>query len=49
LKQVEEAKARDHRKLGPALDLFSVQELAGPGSFFGIPEAGASASSWKIG
>jgi len=32
LKQVEEAKKRDHRKLGKELDLFSIQELAGPGS-----------------
>src|SRR5271157_2410721 len=31
LKQVEEAKKRDHRKLGRELDLFSIQELAGPG------------------
>ena len=29
LKQVEEAKKRDHRKLGKELDLFSIQELAG--------------------
>src|SRR5579862_3442565 len=28
LKQVEEAKKRDHRKLGKELDLFSIQELA---------------------
>ncbi|MEK7743704.1 MAG: threonine--tRNA ligase, partial [Elusimicrobiota bacterium] len=40
LKQLEEAKARDHRKLGPALDLFSVQELAGPGLIFWHPKGG---------
>ncbi|HWC97436.1 MAG TPA: threonine--tRNA ligase [Candidatus Sulfopaludibacter sp.] len=34
LKQVEEAKKRDHRKLGRELDLFSIQELAGPGLIF---------------
>jgi len=28
LKQIEEAKKRDHRKLGKDLDLFSIQELA---------------------
>jgi threonyl-tRNA synthetase len=37
LKQVEEAKKRDHRKLGKELDLFSVQELAGPGLIFFHP------------
>src|SRR5580693_5675103 len=31
LKQIEEAKKRDHRKLGKDLELFSIQELAGPG------------------
>jgi len=31
LRQIEEAKKRDHRKLGPALDLFSIQENTGPG------------------
>jgi len=31
LRQVEEAKKRDHRKLGPHLDLFSFSEDAGPG------------------
>ena len=31
LKRLEEAKKRDHRKLGQELDLFSIQELAGPG------------------
>ena len=31
LKQLEEAKKRDHRKLGRELDLISIQELAGPG------------------
>ncbi len=40
LKMLEEAKARDHRKLGPALDLFSIQELAGPGLIFWHPKGG---------
>src|ERR1700692_1118638 len=31
LQQLEEAKKRDHRVLGQQLDLFSIQELAGPG------------------
>ncbi len=31
LKQLEEAKKRDHRKLGSELDLFSIQEDVGPG------------------
>lgn len=31
LKQLEEAKQRDHRKLGKELDLFSIQEDVGPG------------------
>jgi len=30
-KQVEEAKARDHRKIGKELDLFTFSELVGPG------------------
>ncbi len=31
LKQLEEAKLRDHRKIGRELDLFSIQESVGPG------------------
>ncbi len=31
LKKLEEAASRDHRKLGRELDLFSIQEKAGPG------------------
>lgn len=38
LKQLEEARKRDHRKLGRELDLFSVQELAGPGLIFFHPK-----------
>ncbi|HEY1338867.1 MAG TPA: threonine--tRNA ligase [Bryobacteraceae bacterium] len=38
--QVEEAKKRDHRKLGKELDLFSIQELAGPGLVFFHPKGG---------
>jgi threonyl-tRNA synthetase len=40
LKQLEEAKKRDHRKLGQELDLFSIQELAGPGLIFYHPKGG---------
>jgi threonyl-tRNA synthetase len=40
LKQVEEAKRRDHRVLGKQLDLFSIQELAGPGLIFWHPKGG---------
>jgi threonyl-tRNA synthetase len=40
LKQVEEAKKRDHRKLGKDLELFSIQELAGPGLIFFHPKGG---------
>ncbi len=40
LKQIEEAKKRDHRKLGQELDLFSIQELAGPGLIFWHPKGG---------
>jgi len=38
LARLEEAKKRDHRKLGQELDLFSVQELAGPGLIFFHPK-----------
>ena len=38
LKRVEEAARRDHRKLGPALGLFSFEELAGPGVVFYHPK-----------
>ncbi len=40
LKQLEEAKARDHRRLGKELDLFSIQELGGPGLAFFHPKGG---------
>jgi threonyl-tRNA synthetase len=40
LHQVEEAKKRDHRKLGKELDLFSIQDLAGPGLIFFHPKGG---------
>jgi threonyl-tRNA synthetase len=40
LKQMEEAKRRDHRVLGKQLDLFSIQELAGPGLIFWHPRGG---------
>src|SRR5579864_4514425 len=37
---LEEAKKRDHRVLGQQLDLFSIQELAGPGLIFWHPKGG---------
>ena len=40
LAKLEEAKKRDHRKLGKELDLFSIQELAGPGLIFFHPKGG---------
>ena len=38
LNKQEEAKKRDHRVLGQQLDLFSIQELAGPGLIFWHPK-----------
>ncbi|HEV8075585.1 MAG TPA: threonine--tRNA ligase [Candidatus Acidoferrum sp.] len=40
LHRIEEAKRRDHRKLGAELDLFSIQEAAGPGLIFWHPKGG---------
>ena len=40
LKMLEEAARRDHRKLGPALGLFSIEEGAGPGLVFWHPKGG---------
>src|SRR5512140_3240067 len=40
LAKLEEAKKRDHRKLGQELNLFSIQELAGPGLIFYHPKGG---------
>ena len=40
LNSLEEAKKRDHRTLGRQLDLFSIQELAGPGLIFWHPKGG---------
>ncbi len=40
LQKLEEAKKRDHRKLGKELDLFSIQDLAGPGLIFFHPKGG---------
>ncbi len=38
LNKIEEAKKRDHRKLGKDLDLFSVHEKAGPGLIYWHPK-----------
>jgi threonyl-tRNA synthetase len=40
LHQIEEAKKRDHRRLGKDLDLFSIQDDAGPGLIFWHPKGG---------
>jgi threonyl-tRNA synthetase len=40
LHRLEEAKRRDHRKLGTELDLFSIQDQAGPGLIFWHPKGG---------
>jgi threonyl-tRNA synthetase len=40
LNRLEEAKRRDHRKLGVELELFSIQEEAGPGLIFWHPKGG---------
>ena len=40
LHRLEEAKRRDHRRLGPELDLFSIEEAAGPGLIFWHPKGG---------
>jgi threonyl-tRNA synthetase len=40
LHKLEEAKRRDHRKLGQELDLFSIQDAAGPGLIFWHPKGG---------
>src|SRR5260370_2254893 len=38
LHRLEEAKKRDHPKLGPELDLFSIQDEPGPGLIFPLPK-----------
>lgn len=40
LEQIEEAKKRDHRRLGRELDLFSIEDDAGPGLIFWHPKGG---------
>lgn len=40
LEQLEEARKRDHRRLGKDLDLFSIQDEAGPGLIFWHPNGG---------
>jgi threonyl-tRNA synthetase len=40
LAKMEEAKRRDHRRLGKELDLFSIQDEAGPGLVFWHPKGG---------
>jgi len=40
LVKIEEAKKRDHRRLGKDLELFSIQDDAGPGLIFWHPKGG---------
>src|ERR1700680_3227705 len=40
LHRLEEARRRDHRKLGVELELFSIQDEAGPGLIFWHPKGG---------
>ncbi|HVA00253.1 MAG TPA: threonine--tRNA ligase, partial [Terriglobia bacterium] len=40
LARMEEARKRDHRRLGKELDLFSIQDEAGPGLIFWHPKGG---------
>lgn len=40
LHDLEEAKRRDHRKIGKEMDLFSIQDAAGPGLIFYHPKGG---------
>jgi threonyl-tRNA synthetase len=40
VKQQEEAALRDHRKLGPELNLFSINEDIGPGLILWLPKGG---------
>ena len=40
INKLEEAKKRDHRRLGKELDLFSIQDDAGPGLIFWHPKGG---------
>jgi threonyl-tRNA synthetase len=40
LVKIEEAKKRDHRRLGKELELFSIQDDAGPGLIFWHPKGG---------
>ena len=48
LHKLEEAKRRDHRRLGSELDLFSIQEEAGPGLIFWHPRGGLEIASISL-
>ena len=48
LKIIEEAKKRDHRKLGKQLDLFSIHEESGPGLIYWHPK-GARSEERRVG
>jgi threonyl-tRNA synthetase len=40
LHKLEEARRRDHRRLGPELELFTIEDEAGPGLIFWHPKGG---------
>jgi len=40
LHRLEEAKRRDHRRLGPELELFTIEDAGGPGLIFWHPKGG---------
>ncbi len=48
LPHLEEAKKRDHRRLGKDLDLFSIQDDAGPGLVFWHPKGAIFAGKLRI-
>ena len=48
LARIEEAKKRDHRKLGKELDLFSIYDEAGAGLIVYHPKGLWCAAYWKI-
>ena len=47
LAMLEEAKKRDHRKLGKELGIFTMDEEVGPGLPYGCPMEPSSSRNWK--
>ena len=46
VKRLEEAKRRDHRKLGKELELFTITESVGPGLAHWLPKSGRPPATW---